>query len=114
MLFYYQYALQRPTPNAEFTRRLYSLHTVRSQRAHGALEDPTAFPQRVCLTRCGNAKPQRFVLSMLKINAAAWHSRRLHSVSTAFAQRRWRVHSAHLGVLQFLTLWERCKDATLV
>jgi len=31
-----------------------------------------------------------FVLSMLKINAAAWRSRRLHGVSTAllaFAQR---------------------------
>jgi len=46
-LFYYQNALQTPTPNAEFTRRLYSAHTARSQRAHGALEDPTALPQRV-------------------------------------------------------------------
>jgi len=54
-LFYYQYALQTSTPNAEFTRRLYSVHAARSQRAHGALEDPTA----CCLTRCGNAKPRR-------------------------------------------------------
>jgi len=45
-LFYYQYALQTPTPNAEFTRRLYSVHAARSQRAHGAVEDPTALPQR--------------------------------------------------------------------
>jgi len=37
---------KRPTPNAEFTRRLYSVHTARSQRAHGALEDPTTLPQR--------------------------------------------------------------------
>ena len=37
---------KRPTPNAEFTRRLYNVHTARSQRAHGALEDPTALPQR--------------------------------------------------------------------
>ena len=34
---------KRPTPNAKFTRRLYSVHAARSQRAHGALEDPTAF-----------------------------------------------------------------------
>ena len=45
-LFYYQYALQTPTPNAEFTRRLYRVHWARPQRAHGALEDPTALPQR--------------------------------------------------------------------
>jgi len=45
---------------------------------------------------------------MLKINAAAWRSRRLHRVSTAFAQRCWRLHSAHLGVLQF---FKRCVNA---
>jgi len=48
-LFYYQNALQTPTPNAQFTRRLYSVHAARSQRAHGALEDPTALPQRAVL-----------------------------------------------------------------
>jgi len=45
-LFYYQHALQKPIPNAEFTRRLYSVHAARLQRAHGALEDPIALPQR--------------------------------------------------------------------
>jgi len=45
-LFYVQNTLQTPTPNAEFTRRLYSVHAARSQRAHGVLEDPTALPQR--------------------------------------------------------------------
>jgi len=35
-----------PIPNAQFTRRLYSVHAARSQRAHGALEDPTMLPQR--------------------------------------------------------------------
>ena len=35
-----------PTPNAEFTLRLYSVNAARSQRDHGALEDPTALPQR--------------------------------------------------------------------
>jgi len=53
-------ALQTPNPKADCTRRLYSVHAARSQRAHGALEDPTALPQLACcLTRCGNAKPRR-------------------------------------------------------
>jgi len=92
-LFYYQNALQKPTPNAEFTRRLYSVHAARSQRAHGSLEDPTALPHR-CHSVLSNTLWKRhaaaFVLSMLKVNAAAWRSMRLHSVSTAllaFAQR---------------------------
>ena len=78
--------------------------TRRAHSAHGALEDPTALPQR-CHSVLSNTLWKRqavaFVLSMLKVNAAAWRSRRLHSVSTAFAQRCWRLHSAHLGVLQF-------------
>jgi len=92
-LFYYKNALQTPTPNAEFTRRLYSVHAARSQRAHGALEDPTALPQR-CHSVLSNTLWKRqaaaFVLSMLKIIAAAWRFRRLHNVCTAllaFAQR---------------------------
>jgi len=40
------HGLQTPTPNAEFTRCLYSVHAARPQRANGALEDPTALPQR--------------------------------------------------------------------
>jgi len=44
---------------------------------------------------------QMQILNMLKTNAAAWRPRRLHS--------------AHLGDLHiFRTLWERCKDSTLV
>jgi len=45
-LFYYQNALQTPTPYAEFIRPLYNVHEARLQRAHGALEDTTALPQR--------------------------------------------------------------------
>jgi len=106
--------LQTPTPNAQFTRRLYSVHAARSQRAHGALEDPQRCHSVLSNTLC-KRQAAAFVLSMPKINAATRRSRRLHSVSTAFAQRCWRLHSAHLGVLQFFkTLWERCKDATLV
>jgi len=84
---------KRPTPKTEFTRRLYSVHTARSQRAHGALEDSTALPQR-CHSVLSNTLWKRqaaaFVLSMLKINATTWRSRRLHSVCTAllaFSQR---------------------------
>jgi len=79
----YQNTLPTPTSNAEFTRRLYSVHMA-SPRAHGALEDPTALPQRyhfvLSNTLC-KRQAAAFVLSMLKINAAAWRSRRLHSVA---------------------------------
>ena len=46
MCFIIKMHCKRPTPNAEFTLRPYSVHTARLQRAHGALEDPTALPQR--------------------------------------------------------------------
>jgi len=45
-LFNYQKTLPMPTPTAEFTQRLYSIHAARPQHAHSALEDPTALPQR--------------------------------------------------------------------
>jgi len=45
-LYYYKNALQTPTLNAAFTQRLYSVHAARPQRAHGAVKDHTAFPQR--------------------------------------------------------------------
>ena len=53
-LYYYQNALQTPTPNAGFTRRLYSVHGAleTTQRSHSV---PTAR----CLARCANAKPRR-------------------------------------------------------
>ena len=35
----------KPSPNTGFTRLLYTVHLARPQRAHGALEDPTALPQ---------------------------------------------------------------------
>jgi len=95
----------------EFTRRLYSVHAARSQRAHGALENPTALPQRshsVLSNTLWKRQAAGFVLSMPKINAAAWRSRRLHSISTAFAQRCWRLHIAHLGVRHF---FKRCVNA---
>ena len=38
--------LQTPPLNTRFTQRLYSVHAVRPQRAHGALLDPTASTQR--------------------------------------------------------------------
>ena len=94
------------------------IYTASLQGARGAL---TTRPRRfrrhhsVATTCLSNTLWKRhaaaFVLSMLKINAAARRSRRLHSVSTAllaFVQRAPR-RSAF-----FKTLWERCKDATLV
>ena len=54
---YYQNALQTPTLNAGLTRRLYGVHAARPQRTHGALEDPTALPQRC--HRVSTALPQR-------------------------------------------------------
>jgi len=61
-LFYYKNALQTPTLNAGFTRRFYSVHVARPQRAHGALEDPQrchSVAIACSQTRYANAKPRR-------------------------------------------------------
>ena len=95
-MFYYQNALQTPTPNAEFTRRLYSVHAARRQRTHGTLEDTTALPQHAVLHVVET--PSR----VLKLHAAAWRSRRFHSVSTAlvaFAQRTTRRSAIFLNAV---------------
>jgi len=86
IIFNYQNALQTPTLIAELIRRLYSVHAARSHRAHGALEDPQRC-HNVLSNTLWKRQAAALVLSMLKINAAAWRSRRLHSISTAFAQR---------------------------
>ena len=70
--YWYQNALQTPTPNARFTQHLYSVHAARPQRAHGVLEDPTAFPtshSALSKTLC-KRQAAAFILSMLKTNAA--------------------------------------------
>ena len=55
------------------------------------------------------------VLSMFKINAAAWRFRRMQNVFIAFPQSYWRLHSAHLCNLQlFWTQLKRWEDAALV
>jgi len=109
------------SPNTGFTYLtscLYSVHMASPQRAHDALEDPTALPHRphsaLSNTLC-KRHAAALVLSMFKINSTAWRSRRLHSVFTAFPQLCWRLHSAHLGDLQlFWTLWKRFEDTALV
>jgi len=61
---YYQNALQTPTPNAEFTRRPYSVHAAllkTQQRCH-SVQSNTLWKRQVAA----------LVLSMLNINAAAW------------------------------------------
>ena len=96
-MFYYQNALQTSTPNAEFTRRLYRVHAVRSQRAHGALEDPTVLPHRAVLHAVET--PSRGVCFEYAKKTPP------HGVlgdCTAFPQRCWRLHNAHLGVLHFV------------
>jgi len=71
---YYQNALQTPSPNTGLTRRLYSVHAARPQRAHRALENPTSMLQRphsaLCNTLC-KRQAVAFVLSIFKINVAA-------------------------------------------
>jgi len=60
--------LQTPSPNTGFTQRLYSVHAARQQLAHGALEDPTALPQRfhsaLSNTPCKH-QAAAFIFSML-------------------------------------------------
>jgi len=102
--------------NTGFTRRLYSVHTTRPQRAYGALEDPTALLQRphsaLSNTLC-KRQPRCFehVLNKSRRIAIYAVAQRLHSVSTALlatAQRAPRRSAT------FLTLWKRCEDAALV
>jgi len=85
-LYYYQNALQTLSPNTGLTRRFYSVHASCPQGTHGALEDPTALPQRPHSTLSNTLCKRQavaFVLSMFKINATAWRPRQLHSISTA-------------------------------
>ena len=71
-------------------QNLHDVFTACTRRAYNA---PTALyntPQR-CHSVLSNTLWKRqaaaFVMSILKVNAAAWRSMRLHSVSTAFARR---------------------------
>ena len=79
-----------PSPNTGFTRRLYCVHAAHPQRAHGALEDPTALPQRphselsntLCTRVCfEHVQNKRRRMAFYAI------ARRLHIVFTAFPQR---------------------------
>jgi len=67
--------------------------------AHGALEDLTAR----CFITLFKHKAAAFVLSMFKINAASWCSRRLHNVYTAFPATAQRApRSTFLTVVKTL------------
>ena len=119
-LYYFQIALQTPSPNAEFTKRLYSVNATSPQRAYSALEDPPALPQRPtarCLTSCANAKPRRLFWACSKqtqshgvlIDCTA-SSQRLHSVFTALlatAQRASWGSATYLNAVETLGLvWQ--------
>ena len=87
-LFYYQNTLQTPsgTPNTRFTRRLYSVHAARPQRAYGALEGPTMLPHRpysALSNKLCKHRAAEFILSMLfwaLHNSPCHTKRRCHSV----------------------------------
>ena len=113
-LYHYQNALQTPSQNAGLTKRLYSLHTTSPQRAHGALEDPTALPQRphraLSNTLC-KRRVAAFVLNMFKINAPLCvlgdytvYSQLFHSVDGDCTARTSAI----------CNIFERCEDAALV
>jgi len=76
-------------------QNLHGVFTSFTRRAHNALEDPTALPQRAVKHATCKRQAAAFVLSMLKINATAWRSRRLH---IAFPQR---FHSVSTALLAF-------------
>jgi len=99
--------LQTPSPNTGFTRRFYSVHTARPQRALCAIEDPIALPQRfhiaLSYTLC-KRQAAAFVLSMLKNPPP-------HDVLGGCTASLQRVHSALRRSATFLkaveTLWGR-------
>ena len=99
-----QNALQTPCPNTKFTRRLYSVHTARPQRVHGALEGPAA-SKRQAAAVFQHVQKKRRRIAFYAI------AQRLHSVSTALlatAQRAPRRSAT------FLNAVERCEDAAPV
>jgi len=79
------------------------MHRARPQRIQGALEDPTALPQRphsaLSNTLC-KCQAAAFVLSMLKIMVFM----RLYSVFKVFPQRCWRLQTPLPPLQTFLTL----------
>ena len=86
-------------------QNLHNVFTACTRRTHNA---PTALyktPQ-LCHSMLSNTLWKRqdaaFVLSMLKINAATWRSRRLHSICTAlmaFAQHAPRRSAIFLNAV---------------
>jgi len=84
-----------------FARGAHTTSPRRSRRPHSVLHS-------VLSNTLWKRQTRAFVPSMLKRNAAAWCCKWFYSVCTAFARRCWRLHSAHLGVLQF---FKRCGKA---
>jgi len=79
-LFCYQIALQIPPPNTEYKQRFYSVHSAPPQCAHGAVEDPTALPQRphsALSNMMYKRQAAAFLLCMFMIYTDAWRSRQI-------------------------------------
>jgi len=91
---YCKHRLQIHDLHSVFTARTLP-RASRLQRAHGALENPTALSQR---PHSENAKPRRCFLHVQK-DTPAMRSKRLHRAHTALKQRCWRLHDWHLGDL---------------
>ena len=69
---------------------IYSVHATRPQRAHGALEDTTALPQRphsALFNTLYKRQAGAGVMRVFKINAAAWRSRRCTASSKLRGRR---------------------------
>jgi len=91
-------------------QKLHGVFTACTWRVHNAPMALYETPQRchsVLSYTLWKRQAAAFVLSMLKINAAAWRYRRLHSVSTAllaFAQRAPRRSAIFLNAVR-TPLW---------
>ena len=88
--------------------------TRRAHSAQNALYKTIALPQRahsaLSNTLC-KRQAAAFVLSMFKINAAAWHSMRLHSVFTAFLQSAHSIAGDCTARTSAICNFERCGNA---
>ena len=113
-LYFCQNALQTPTSNAGFTRRF----TACTRRSHNAKKKTPkrchSVPTERCLTRRANTIPRRLFWACSKqtpphgfLGDRTARTQRAHNVADDCTTR-----TSAICILR--TLWQRCKDATLV
>ena len=108
-MFYHKTVLQTTPSNTGFTQRPHRAHAAHIQRAHGALEDPTALLERPHSALC-KRQAAAFSLCMFKIIAAAlrirrWHSARIALLVTAHRAPRRTVFLGRCRNAVSMTLW---------